>query len=198
MCLFPDTFLLNQRLCPAAPSVAVFAYELLTGTPHASGLLQISAEEACFLRKLCGIHKERCFVGHPLQWNRMAFCCPLIECRSLEGQRKRERERKWNSDWTLSVRVLWEGEHYRRSGNLNCVWTFNLLNSMTNLTEVQYKLDPVCALRSRRLLCRSCRKTRMYSFFETLHCQPLDMADLPVSVKLSWNDASSEVNKSYG
>lgn len=38
-----------------------------------------------------------------------------------------------------------------------------------------------------------------YSFFETLHCQPLDMANLPVSVKLSWNGASSDmVNKSYG
>lgn len=67
MGLFPDTFLLNQRLSPAAPSVAVFAYELLTESPRARGLLQISAEEACFLRKLCGIHQERCFVGHPLQ-----------------------------------------------------------------------------------------------------------------------------------
>lgn len=96
--VFPDTFLLNQRLSPAAPSVAVFAYGLLTETPRASSLLQISAEEACFLQKLCGIHKKRCFVGHPLQWNRMAFCCLVIECKSLEGWRKRER--LWNSDWS--------------------------------------------------------------------------------------------------
>lgn len=67
MCLSPDTFLLNQQLSPAAPSVAVFAYGLLTETTRASTGLQISAEEACFLRKLCGIHKKRCFFGRPLQ-----------------------------------------------------------------------------------------------------------------------------------